>query len=487
MRRITAFVVIFMIIILSGCEKVPQSPMKNILSPKNGKSPIEGKWQLNIYNGSNEDTAEIAQFTNDAAVVLGIGYGNVNYKVKKVKINDYLLFNKHKVTPEKLKIKGNEVIVVTVTSSDTLIGDFIATDEKTAVAFVDSKIYFMDKVSDVVDRNIYENISSGDSRIELQTKSVELQSGVLIGLKSKNKNEEYDYRTIWISSKNKKVNPIRETQDLLFPRKTGFWKLSTKRVKEGTREEDILIAYDVSRKSEMLSPPSINYINWKDREGKLYKNITYLCNDYVSVEIQGEGKITGTKEKWNENKLQVKPIDNISSSKGVKISELAGTNGVKALNSGKKEAVAKLNEVVEINNSNEENFGVVRKAGHWILNGRLNYEDNQQMSYLDYNINIVPPEKLVFYDTFHLKWSNIKNEVPDAIDGYTSPNNDIAIIITKTKLYVYGITNGRLDKEPFEKMEIKEGESAVMAEWATGSYVDNWDRIFLSVYTDKVK
>jgi hypothetical protein len=66
------------------------------------------------------------------------------------------------------------------------------------------------------------------------------------------------------------------------------------------------------------------------------------------------------------------------------------------------------------------------------------------------------------------------------LDAFTSPNKDIAIIVTKNKLYIYGISGDQLDSLPLGEIEMKEGETVIMAEWATGFYVDDWERAFMA-------
>lgn len=461
-------------VFMSGCKGIPSNSIENMVSPINRTSPVEGTWELSDIQNSSRDTA---QFTKDGVLIYGTGYGNINYTIKKVKIQEYFLFNKYKVTPEKLGIKDKSVFVITLTSADTLIGDFIKIDENNAVGFILDNIYLMKKVSDKIDNKIYESINASESRIEIQAKENSLKSGVLIGLKSFDKKDEYVYRTLWISSNNSSLNGIEEITDLLFPRKSGFWKLTSQKVKNGDVTQDVLEVYDLSRKDEAFAaPPDINLFNKQNKTGRIYKSIMYLCNDYVSIEVDGSGKYNDSQEKWKENRLHLIPVDSVSSLKGVKISEIAGNNGLKELRTGKKDLLLKLGGVVELNRDlEEENFGVVRRTGHWILRGRVNYERNSEVAYSDYNINVVPPEKLVFYDTLSINWNSIKNKVPDAVDAYTSPNKDIAIILTKSKLFIYAMTKGRLEDKPLEKIDLREGEVAVMAEWATGNYVDNWN------------
>ncbi|MHB1406887.1 MAG: hypothetical protein ACYCV0_15035, partial [Desulfitobacteriaceae bacterium] len=126
----------------------------------------------------------------------------------------------------------------------------------------------------------------------------------------------------------------------------------------------------------------------------------------------------------------------------------------------------------------EQNWGLVRKNGHWLFQSRIDYQSGGKPGYLDFNINLVPPSKLVSFDTLSLSWQTIKERVPDAVDAFTSPNRSLAVVATKARLYVYTINEGRLGSEPLTKLDLNEGESVVMSEWATGFYVDNWEQSF---------
>lgn len=114
------------------------------------------------------------------------------------------------------------------------------------------------------------------------------------------------------------------------------------------------------------------------------------------------------------------------------------------------------------------------------MKGRLNSNSNEDLAYGDFNINIVPPSKILNYDSFSLSWNDVKGRVPDAKDAYTSPNKDIAIIISANFIYVYEIRNGQLGSKQIKKIPLHEGESVVMSEWATGDYVERWEKTLKS-------
>jgi hypothetical protein len=188
--------------------------------------------------------------------------------------------------------------------------------------------------------------------------------------------------------------------------------------------------------------------------------------------------------------LSIQPVDSLPNVKSVKISDMLGEAGLSAMEAGRNKVLgsAEIKKASIINSDlTEENYGLFRRAGHWLFKGRFGYGNGGKVSYKDYNINIIPPSKLVFFDDIYIQWTDVKDRVPEAVDAYTSPNGDIALILTKTRLYIYGIEKGKLEKDPLKKIDLKSGETIIMAEWASGRYVENWEKSFLKNQVKEIK
>ena len=266
-----------------------------------------------------------------------------------------------------------------------------------------------------------------------------------------------------------------EADDLLLPRKTGFWKVGVTREIDKGAINDIIFAHSFSEQSVSKTPASNGSTGEAENNNSLYNSILYVGNDFISTESfnSANNNLTG--------RLKMEPVDNILSDKGVQISDFAGQSGTDALKKAKNEFVMSLNKpnIVETNaDIEEENFGLVRKTGHWFFKGRMSFEENNKPGYSDFNINLIPSSKLIHYDTLYLPWTLIKDKIPEATDAFTSPNKDIALIISGSKLLIYSINNGSLSDEPLKRIKLQEGDSVVMAEWATGDYVDKWSKVF---------
>ena len=54
----------------------------------------------------------------------------------------------------------------------------------------------------------------------------------------------------------------------------------------------------------------------------------------------------------------------------------------------------------------------------------------------------------------------------------------MAIIISQNEISIYQIKDGVLSEQPLDRVELKNGESVVMAQWCKSNYVDKWSSVF---------
>jgi hypothetical protein len=264
---------------------------------------------------------------------------------------------------------------------------------------------------------------------------------------------------------------------------SGFYKLEVRKTKVNDSTEDVLISYSVSGNSNGLMPALIkDYSFWNDKSGTTQQIIQFVGNDYVCIESSGSGKYRQGSGSWVVNELKTLPVDSLSNRKGIKISDLAGENGKIALES----ALADMPGMPDVGgraawveDGLEESFSLYRKTGHWFFKGRMRIKESSTPAFLDYRINLIPPPEMVAYDVLQLPWTAIKDRVPEAVDAFTSPNRDIAVIVTKSSLLIYGINGMAMSEKPLAKIALKEGDSVIMAEWALGRYVEKWEAAFV--------
>ena len=302
-----------------------------------------------------------------------------------------------------------------------------------------------------------------------------IRTGVLIGLKApldqKNNKQliHYNYRTLWIASINKVLRPILDTKNIFFPRKSGFWEIGVLNIKDKVNFYTSIFAHNISlgNVSNSLNTIKSSTTNY---------SLNYVGNDYISIE-NNKKDIKGV-----ISSLNIIPIDSLPNLKATKIGDITSIEGTNTLNINSQNLINKNRNIRIYDEKNiAYNFGLIRNAGHWYFEGRINFL-KENIFHEDYRINIIPPANLVFYDELSITWTEIKEKVPEAIDAYTSPNKDIAIILVKNNtLRIYKINGGKLGLQPVKQIKLKASEKIIMAEWATGSYVENWEKFFTNL------
>ncbi len=489
------YVLILVALMITGCSASPKEFSDRISSPYNKQVPVSGTWKVEkvIEENSNEESTmnaewenKIVEFSEKYMTLADYYLKDPGYQVKRVNGREYLLYN-YKTFLKDFNIPDGEIEVITVIDDDKYYCEIVRISDSELILSTSNYDLSLVKVSDEVS-NAYEaqekqEESRGNSLV-INKESSLIHSGILLGLRS-NDSDEYSYRTLWIGFKNKRIDSLLEAKGIIYPRRSGFWKMETITAIDGERKEDFLYTFNISkdtlhesRKLEAL------YSDWGGRTGSIQNRIDYIGNDYVSIETMGNGGYEYNDRSWQENILQILPVDSLASKKNIKITDLSGDESLSAIELGIQKTMEKLN-INKSNLANEhkllDSFGLERKMGHWFFKGRINYILDNEFHYADYNINILPPSKLVIYDELSISWTHIKNKVPEAIDAFTSPLRDVVLVLTKSEIIIYGIERGEIGSSPLRRIDLMDNEAVIMAEWATGDYVDNWNQTLMSL------
>ncbi|MGI1659026.1 MAG: hypothetical protein ACRKFN_08630 [Desulfitobacterium sp.] len=483
-----------LLLFLGGCAEFSGASAGKIIPPSNPVSPLGGKWSVLQELDSNGSSGRGAaqqwvgsdvQFATDAVSFGGQVWANPTYKIKRVKADDYLL-TKY-IAPA--GISGpifQKVDVITVYAAGNYLGEFMKLDDVETIFFVHNKALLLKKVADQADSTL--NAANTNAR-NLSEDSREGSSGVLLGLRTPSASG-YTYQTLWIAVEQKQLKPLLASEQIFFPRTSGFWELSVRNLPTAIGAGNLMTARNVTAKAPDLKKgeeesdavAEVEIGTERETETETGKRtypdsaervINYIGNDYVAIE----------KREVAYNHLQVFPVDKISSSAGIKVSDLLGVKGLNAYLNAREQATATLKEKgISTTNQDvsEEDFGLTRKNGRWSLVGRIHYQKGGDFQETDFDLKMIPPTNLIFYDTLVLSWYKIKDRVPDALDAFTSPNQDIALVKTKNKLTIYPVGTENLGETPLAELDLPEGATVIMAEWATGSYVDSWEKSFLA-------
>jgi len=485
--------------LLTSCNVGRFDIKDRIVAPQNDLPPLQGKWIIeksidNPHRKIDEESFESiigkeVLFHKDA-VVVGEDYTlEPTYKLKNVNFLDYILY-KYKIKPDNLGIKAEEAQVVTIFSNNQYFYEFIKYNDKEMLVYDGDKFYFLSKNIDEISKDEIDRYINVENKI-LRTSNLQevdtLRSGVLLGIKSYSYDDltgldNWEYKTIWIRFNNRSIASVYEMKELLVPRRKGFWLVNVNRDNNNNSLNDHIKAVQKSNlKEEVLDFTTSLFMESNFRMGKekeksdILKNILYIGNDYVSTEVIHKSN--------NRKTLQVYPIDYLEDEKAINISDIIGSDGLRIFKEGAK-SIVKADSSVFLD---ETSFGLIRRNGYWIMKGRINYESNQEELYKDYNIKTVPPKELVNYDELAIPWSIIKSKVPEAVDAFTSPNEDIIIVVTRNNLLIYSIQDNEISKQELGKIKIDSSDNIVMAEWGTGRYTILWEEEFLKNETQVIK
>lgn len=464
-----------------------------LLSPKADDLYINGVWKVkdvqildkNLCGSKNKnDLMNISISFCDSMATIGTNtLMKPKTKLKKYYSNHYLLYQ-YDIDVNSLDIKDKSVInVISVYENNNMFCEVIANDSKNAYIYQNGVLYTVVKISDMNDKlpDMKKDDSQQKATVEQYANdhSYNSATGVFIGLKGVRYKDDLsnelkqDYRTLWISFSNNKLNPILEKKDLFVPRLKGFSVLSINHfisTTDNTRE-NVKISNIVNGDKEKIDDNSTdnNFIVHEGsvRQKQKYMEILFVSNDYFSAQYYEGYSFSGY-----YGELKTLPLDNPNMSTGLSI-DILGKNALKSYEESIKALNNRYNKSYKVN---PESFGLVRKNGYWALIAR----GNDSKGYHDSDLNLLPTKKFVMYDRLCVGWSVIKDRVPNALDAVTSPTTRIALVMTSNKLFVYEIKNGELDREPLQTIELKDGETMVMAEWANNEFTDYWSKAFKS-------
>lgn len=491
--------------VLSGCAATAPDNSDRINRPANNEAPLEGTWVLKKYENGNTDMdspqdsvyplkGRKVGFTKNSMAIAGNYFSNVSYKIRKVNAKEYFL-HKNIGDLKDPDLKGDDILVITASSDDKFLYEFIRGADGVITVNINEQYYLMEKVSDTFSNDVNSTVGTlrRVDKDETVIRKDVLKSGILLGLRIPVQTEDglgdYTYGTYWISMADNTLRTVLYAKGIYLPRMDGFWRLQVDKRLGPEGIEDYIYAAMVSKTKSKLSVSAVENTSLRV-ETKLQKAVVYVGNDYVCIENtyynreKSSGEIESKSGKIISKKiLRTLPVDNLSNIDGIKISDLSGENGSMAMES----AISELLKDSAVNGMKsedrafqEENFALFRKTGHWFFKGRLNLSDEDTLPYVDFNLNLIPPANMVAYDILQVPWKEMKDKLPQALDIFTSPNKDMAIIIMQNQLLIYGIENKALTGEPLARFPIVEGSAVIMAEWSMGEYITSWEKSFVS-------
>jgi len=484
---------------LSACTQAVPESTDRIISPANMAVPAAGTWVLerrltdeitDISDVDDSLTGEKVGFTQNTMFYAGQVFTDISYKIKRVNVYEYFL-HKNRDILKKLNYENNEILVVNVYSKDSFLFEFIIDSNDEKIAVIDDRLYVMRKVSDDVsgEQEITAHDTPESDMEDVIAQKQPLRSGLLMGVRYPVQTSDglgdYKYGTYWISCINGEIKPVLYADDIYLPRMDGFWKLMVEKRPDPSGLVDTLRAFKVTNTSNKAvdKPSAVSPDNVSDRmETRVRRAIIYVGNDYACVENTIYDTDSDNTGAIYEKTLRTLPVDNLMNVDGIKISDMAGENGTMAMENAITEVLVNSGYegiVILDDDEQQKNFALYRKTGHWFFKGRIDPDRQGNLPYMDFNLNLIPPSNMVAYDVLHVPWKEMKDKLPNAIDIYTSPNRDLAVILTRSHILLYAINGRKLADEPLAKIRLEEGSAVIMAEWCMGEYVSRWEQSFI--------
>lgn len=471
-KKIRVLLIILLLItasLFSGCSSINFSIEDTIKPPEGKNIAVKGTWKIQNYiltdNSSltpekqekyEQFIGKEAVFDNEVSAIFKDVCINPQYKSIRTSAGTFIQ-NKYRVSEEFLGITTENVNVVTITTDNRLFHELIVTDANTAYVYMEGGFLALKRISVDIDEKIRAE-SLGSVGLDIDSGEYKedplLRSGVLLGIRT----VDNTYHTLWLYFKNRETKAKLYTNQLVVPRAKGFWEI-------GSLDSNNMINIyaepfaELSKKHQVKLISRINMINKKPNS-----KILFVGNDYIGIE--------------SDMRLGVLPIDNLATKKPVLLSDIIEGGNVNTLKQSAEMFISSLNskDAEGLNRQpQEDNFTLQRRNGHWIMKSRLYYKDtSSDKKYEDFDLKQMVPSKLIHYDEMNIPWNEIKSRVPWTKDAYMSPNKDIVMLASEDNIIVYTVQNKNAISKQLLKIPLREGDSIIMTEWATGKYADMW-------------
>lgn len=116
----------------------------------------------------------------------------------------------------------------------------------------------------------------------------------------------------------------------------------------------------------------------------------------------------------------------------------------------------------------EANWFIAREAGQWMVRaGQARHGLN---------------DRAAVHDGLCMPWAAIVEAVPAARDAFCSPSGNWLAVLTADALVALPVDDAGKPGEPALEVALARQEQPVLAEWATGEYVDKWTAYLDSLF-----
>jgi len=302
----------------------------------------------------------------------------------------------------------------------------------------------------------------------------ELHSALLLGLREDPEDDTGNvissYRTLLIAPTDGQFELEAQGDGIVMPYGQNFWKIeAVSSTQESSAVSQKLIAYPLTGKEAAKTDPGQLR---KTPAAPITERLLFVGNKYVSIE-QNQSDAPNRRYRW------VKDMDQLAASvqrasfdpatePHVSLEEAMSTGDAAASPAATLEAAPSLST---------EQWSIIRRTGSWVAAAAETAagEPYAPLASTELTELATPlPESINKFDTLYPTWSQILKIQPEAKDAYSSPNEDMLVIVLEDELVIYPYQQVGGDQHPL-RISLEPGESLIMAQWAKeDKYLDSW-------------
>lgn len=480
MRKKLLLIFSFVIILFFGCNT-------NDINKENDEIfSFVGTWRIETVENlgdrnSDEDEDDLSyligdeiQLGSDKVNIIGVYKQNIHYKLKAVE-GDYTISYENNLTMNEFMNGRDMIDLISIIDKNQIIGEFFLNSDTEMIFLYKNSLIKLNCINKSTNfDDIKNDIVIGN---ETQEEEFDAKEGIMLGIKTPSKEidegiySDDQYRTLWISHDNLKIGNVYEKPSIIFPRLNGIWKLEVDQKSSNGFECD---KFKVGKYDERLKSDTVQSINLDESE---YKTIKFVGNDYIAI-----GKYKGTSFEGNYPIYQIIPVSNINIESGLQVDEIfIGNEKEKYLGEFQRKIDSLSNEELDklnISSVDYNNLAIERRIGRWMFVANLLPRDMNEAGE-SFKISILPDNRFINYNSLYMSWKALKQQLGFFKDVFMSPLGKIALVQFDDYIAIYKIENGNLITEPLEMIPIGENDEIIMSEWASGSYVEQWQKVFV--------
>lgn len=480
-RILKNFFLVFIILLFTSCSTFNASLESLLISPKVENIVIEGTWTVDkffyMYKKNYNATPEIPL---DSYFFISKDYIRINdmlinyekYKVKSTTLKDYMRI-KFKISDISfLNLEDKKIDIFSIQDDEKKVYELLKYDEDTLLFYYNDDImYLLNKVSDKIDesledyvKNNYKNNIYNDNLGEI------INTGFLISFKSQREVKESpipknNYKSIWFYQNSEGVYSHKVLDDIIIPKDEELLTLKVESSEKNSLYERLVVYKNILSKDKTELKPLTEYSqNTNEEFINQFIDVTYVNDNFIGIEYEQNTEYLG---EIKNDRLAMLSIEEPYISKRLKFSDIFPNNAKDFSVSRKKFLNLIGDDTLEFYDSEvrEDSFKLLRYAGSWFLRGRVNSKTGYDVEPIDFDIDVLPNEKLVKDNNFSVNLGQIKLKQPEVVDAFVSPNGNIIFILTNENLYAYRIVGDKISTNTIGEFPIEKGDIVISSNW----------------------